>query len=342
MNKRWLLAVAGAFFITSCGFKAPPVPPETVVPMAIKDLRYGVDADSTIFTWTYPTETISGSKISEIDSFELYQADMPLEEVCGNCPIPFGEPEELAGGTVFDGEIPVRGGYTVSALKSGHKYYFSLRSRLNWWAASADSNIVTFTWFTPAMAPEGFVARAGDGEVFLSWQAVDSLSDGMSLDYPISYQVQRSGDGDTFQNIGTPVSDTKYTDERVEFGKKYYYRVQSLMSYSEEKIQGLYTEKVSAVPVDLIAPPTPKGLQLYNLASGHKLIWDGVNVPDVAGYIVYSRSLNGKLKELARVDAPITTYTDTRRLRVQYYAVTAIDNANPPNESPVSREVNIR
>lgn len=343
MNIARPLVVAGLLLLSSCGFKAPPVPPETVVPVAIADLRYSVDTDSTNFTWSYPTETISGIKIEEIDSFELFRAEIPLDEVCGNCPIPFREPEELPGGMVFDGEIPVKGSYQASALKSGYKYYFSLRSRLNWWAASADSNIASFTWFTPVEAVPNFVAQPGDGNISLKWDQVSSLSDGMPLNYPVKYQVQRSFNGSEFKDVGIPIELTSYTDERVDLGKEYIYRIQPLMSYQGELIPGLLSKEIISTPVDFVAPPTPKGLRLYYLDAGHKVVWDAVNVPDIKGYIVYSRDGDdGKWQEIARVAAPATAYTDERKLSSQSYVVVAIDDATPANESPMSREVRIR
>ncbi len=135
-----------ALFVGGCGYKNFPVPPESAVPKAIEDLRYQKKGDAVELVWSYPVETINGRDILQIPVFEVYRAEIVLEEYCPKCPIPFAKPIEVTGGEPLrEGQRQVKR-YTAGMLRRGHKYFFKVQARTNWWAASADSNIISFVW----------------------------------------------------------------------------------------------------------------------------------------------------------------------------------------------------
>ena len=325
--------MASAFALSGCGYKAPPVAPETVVPVAINDLHYSVNSEETTFTWSYPLKTVAGDKVEDIEYFELYQAEMNLEDVCVNCPIPFNEPIQIPGGSVYDGKKKSKGSYSISSFDNGKKYFFTIRSKANWWATSDDSNIVSFTYFTPPMAVRNFVATPGDTEVALSWQKVNQLADGSDAPADLLYQVQRASTKGGFSNVGTAQTETSLVDRRVAIGKQYRYRVQTLMLYGDDLVQGLFTPVVVTGPLDLVAPSTPKALRVVELSAGNKLIWDRVELADLGGYRIY-RSKRGasSMEQIAEIGPQSATYTDPQKGNY-VYSVSAIDSAEPANES---------
>jgi len=93
-------AVLGAVVLslTGCGFKTDPVPPGNVVPKAVDDLRYSLDETGVTLSWTYPDETVQGDDLTEISTFDVYRAVVPLADLCETCPIPFSEPTQIPGG----------------------------------------------------------------------------------------------------------------------------------------------------------------------------------------------------------------------------------------------------
>ncbi len=331
--------------LAGCGYKNAPVPPETVVPEAVSDLHYTIDPKGVVLDWSYPVETINGTKIGDIKSFELYRAEIPLNELCGNCPVPYGEPIEVAGGMVYDAMKRRTASYSDSFLKPQHKYFFKVRSRLSWWASSDDSNVVSFIWFTPAEAPENVRSSAGDGQIRISWSPVTRLIDGAAPQLPVRYQLQRSVAGKPFQNVGKPSAVTSYLDRQVVLGQKYFYRVQSVLEYKGQYSRGGISENILAVPVDLSPPPAPVNLVATRMNSGIKLYWQQVNSDDLKGYRVYRRlASETKLSLIAELAGNEAGYVDTdaaSNVRY-YYAVTAIDWAKPANESDFSIEVTPR
>jgi len=340
-----LLLGASFLFAGGCGYKDMPVPPSTVVPEAVSDLLYTVNDTGLQLTWSYPVKTIQGSVVEDVSSFDLYRAAVPLAEFCSTCPIPFGKAIELDGGVPFDGKIRRKASYKTSDLQSGYKYFYKVASRTSWLAASDDSNIISFVWYQPAMAPSSLSAVAGDRKVVLNWQPATMLSDGSSLENAVKYQVKRSAGGKDYVNVGTPVDGTSYSDTTVRNGAKYFYTVQTLMVLEDELVDGAVTKEVVATPRDMTPPVAPSGVTAVATAVGTKVFWDKLDAADVKGYRVYKRAANSDDYELLGTIAPeYMLYVDKKvsgDVRY-YYAVTAIDGSTPPNESEKSREATVR
>lgn len=340
-----LLLAVSLFLVSGCGYKNQPIPPENVVPRPIQDLRYSISDKGAILNWSYPVATIKNTAITKIDSFELFLAEIPLDEYCGNCPIPFTGPIDLAGGESIDGELRKVGSYDFSDLRSAHKYFFKIRSRTSWWASSDDSNIVTFTWFEPAAAPEKVKATPGDREIRLQWDSVTKRLDGQPVKMPVKYQVLRSVGGKDFEKIGEPLAATSFTDRQVRNGQKYFYTVQSLLVHEDEYVSGGVSKEVTATPVDMTPPLPPQGVTAVWTDSGVKIFWDQSSTADIGGYRVYRRDADRDSYQLLGNVAPAyTIFVDSKAEEDKryYWAVTAIDKAKPANESNKSREATIR
>ncbi len=327
-----------------CGYKNPPVPPESVVPKPISDLRYTVDSKGVELTWSYPVETIRGTTVKQVDSFELYRAVVPMEDYCGNCPIPFGEPFGLPGGESYE-ENRRKSVYQESLLRSGHKYFYKVRSRTSWWASSGDSNIVSFIYHTPAKAPEGLNVTAEGTTLALSWKPVTTFLDGSKIDLPVRYRVLRSRGGEAFKALGRVLKGTEYVDSDVAKGHKYFYKVQSMLLIEGDLAKGGMSKVVDIVPQDVTPPSAVTGVTAVRTGTGIKVIWDRSRDADVAGYRVYRRIENQKAAILlGEAEAAYTIFVDDNvpeNIRV-YYSVTAVDQAEPANESLRSEEATVR
>jgi hypothetical protein len=350
MKNRCLVRVMGAFFFgalflsaAGCGFKNKPLPPESVVPQAIDDLRYTVNDKGIQLTWSYPVKTIKGSVLEDISSFQLFRAEIPLEDYCGSCPIPFTEPVTVGGGSPLDGQTRRKVSYDSNLLRSGHKYFFKVRSRTSWFADSADSNVITLVWFDPAAATGKVTAVPGDRQVSLAWQPVTLKTAGKDL--LVKYQVLRSLDGKDFTKTGDPLVATSYLDRQVSNGQKYFYSVQTMTEYKNELAQGGVSKEVATTPIDLTPPVPPTGVSAVRTEVGIKVFWDRNDDADLAGYRVYRRVADqDEYQMLGNVDPTHTLYVDSKASESvrYYYTVTALDGATPANESRKSKEATIR
>ncbi len=340
----FLLAVS-LFLMGGCGYKNKPVPPANVVPQSIEDLHYSVSDKGVRLNWSYPVETIKGTVLTEIDSFELFLAEIPLDKYCSSCPIPFAEPIDLPGGESIEGEVRKQGKYDFTLLQSAYKYFFKVRSRTSWWASSDDSNVITFIWFEPAAAPEKITAIPGDSEIALNWKSVTTLRDGKPVTMPLKYQVFRSVGGKGFEKAGEPLTATRFVDRQVRNGQKYFYTVQSLLVHGEEFVNGTISDEIASTPVDLTPPLPPQGVTAVWTDGGIKIFWDENSSADFGGYRVYRRDADKESYELlGNVDPAYTIFVDSqaKNNKRYYWAVTAIDQAKPANESDKSREATIR
>lgn len=339
------LLLAGTLFLAGgCGYKTEPLPPDSIVPMAIDDLRYSVSEKSVILKWTFPKETIRGTDLTNVTSFDVFRAVVPLKDYCSTCPIPFQVAMKVPGGLV-DPEGNRQGAYETEILRSGHKYFFKVLARTSWWAASADSNIVTFVWHVPPSGPEGLSIKVADASAALNWQPVTTLQDGQAVEYPLSYQVLRSKDNKAFAAIGEATASTAFTDNSIINGQTYYYQVQSILMIEGNPVSGGLSGSESATPVDLTPPAPPVGVTAVQTAKGIKIFWDKSRDADVKGYRIYRRSAAADAPKLiGDVPAIHNIFEDTNVTADSkfYYSVTAYDQAETPNESVKSREVSLR
>ena len=343
--------VAGAILLTGilflaggCGYKTTPVPPDSIVPKAIEDLRYSVSEKGVTLNWSYPKKTIRGTDLNDVATFDLYRAVVSLKDYCSTCPIPFSEPIQIAGGVV-DPEGNRQASYETVLLRSGHKYFFKVSARTSWWAAGPDSNIISFVWHTPAKGPEGLTAKASDSSAMISWQAVTTLMDGQDAGYPVRYQVGRSKDDEKFNTLGEATAGTKFFDRALNNGVTYYYRIQSILMVDGNPVNGGFSDSVSVVATDQTAPAPPSGVTVVQTDSGIKIFWDKSREADVKGYRVYRRGTADKTPvKIGDVSGIYNIFEDTsvRADRTYYYSVTAYDRSEVPNESEQSQEAGVR
>lgn len=323
-----------------CGYKDKPVAPSQIVPKAINDLQYELNEKGVTLYWSYPRETLTGDKVLEVSSFDLYRAVVPVDEYCKTCPVPYQSPIDVPGGA-----MPDQGGrtasYQMTVLRPGNLYFFKVRSRTGWWSESEDSNMVSFLWNTPPMAPEGVTIQAGDEKNALRWSPVNRHQDASPISEQVRYQIHRSVDGGVFAKTGEPIATTNYIDTKVENGKSYAYQVQTVSVYQEGSVAGGMSAVVEASPMDKTAPPAPSGVQGVKTDVGMKIFWNHAKADDLAGYKIYRRAEGEeKGKFVGEVFLPYNLFIDKSAPQgvPLYYSVSSIDSRKPANESARSAE----
>jgi hypothetical protein len=135
-----------------------------------------------------------------------------------------------------------------------------------------------------------------------------------------------------------PLTETEYADGEMTFGKERCYVVRA----ADRGVESAPTKTVCVTPTDRFAPPVPSGLAAVASEGAISLIWEGVEAPDLAGYLVLRAvGPDGELRPL--FDAPIkeTAFRDaTAKPGVRYtYAVASVDTATPRNVSAASNKV---
>jgi hypothetical protein len=209
---------------------------------------------------------------------------------------------------------------------------------------------VVVSWTTPPGARLPYQDPAEEG-------GLRSTTRGMESAPPPSYVVYRTppprpADGkaqaattpatEPVRITEKPITALTFTDAAVEFGVERCYDVRMATTQGIVTVESAPSPAACVTPADMFPPPAPVSLAAVAGEGAISLIWKGVDVPDLAGYVVMrGEAPASELTPL--VDAPLreSTYRDTTaKPGVRYvYAVVAVDRATPPNRSPLSNRV---
>lgn len=368
-----LLALALLAIVVACGKRGDPRPPVPVIPQATTDLLVTQRAGKLILSWSYPSLTTAGRSLTGIRRIGVYRY---IEEL----PVPQGgrDPNTMLPGDV-DPTIPRSVALfskipTVAAAQfgklatrvdqledaniagatSGAKLTFEdlppFRTsdgrpvRITYAVVTEASskggysNLATIVPVDVPAAPSSLVATAKPEGIVLAWNAVTPAL--------LGYNVYRTAVGQEPDLFATPinavpVAKPTYTDAPP-YGE-HEYRVTAVASATVPRIESGASQPVRATFKDLVAPAAPANLTPLVEPKAVRLIWEPVDAPDLAGYMVYRAEGVGhgaEVKEIGRTPLveeliTATTYVDTKAdLGIAYrYAVAARDKSR--NESPL-------
>ena len=156
----------------------------------------------------------------------------------------------------------------------------------------------------------------------------------------LGFDLYRRGEGEeAFEPINrAPLTGGSYTDVEVGREGKYCYRLRAVLHEKDVETVGTFSETLCASSVDRTPPPSPSGLVLVFRDSGFVLTWLPAEAVDLGGYNVYRAAGNGPFTRVNVRPLQGTSFIDGDVERgVNYgYRVTAVDRADPVNESPFS------
>lgn len=107
-------------------------------------------------------------------------------------------------------------------------------------------------------------------------------------------------------------------------------------------IESESTEEVCLTPTDTFAPPTPTGVVALRVSAGILLSWSESDAQDLRGYRVYRAERGeGPFEPLGSDLLDLPSFTDRGLTpgKTYFYQVSAVDAAEPSNESPLSPPV---
>lgn len=326
----------------ACGRKTLPIPPYEAVPQAITDLQSHQDENQVTLTWTYPERTTVGSELPGLQSFLVLRAVVPERDYCSGCPVTFSSAVEVEAAKAITDPKRRQASYTETILRAGHRYLYRVQTKAGWRLVSDASNLVSFFWDSPALAPDALSGEAGDGQVRLSWQAVTKLVNSDTLGGPVLYQVYRGLSPESLAPVNDAVAATNYTDAGLSNGQVYYYQVRAVREVNGSRLVGLASHSVAVAPTDLTPPAPPRNLTGVLVAGGIKLLWERGSEKDLAGYRIFRRLPQETVPTMiGAVDRAAMSFVDQLPQAPEgcYWAISAFDKAVPANESALSKEL---
>lgn len=328
-----LSVLFGAVVSVGCGKKAPPLPPEPRgphVPSAVGIRQIGEFPDL-VFRLPQPRGGQPGQQVARV---ELIRVAYATE----NSPPPDADAFRRRGelvrvehadpfvpGTVLRLSDPTVLSMDNRAVGATLRYAVRVldrRSRPSTWVAAPDLVLL------PAeAAPTGLGAEPTAAGVRLTWHGESANG----------YNLYRSAaEGETPQAVNDqPIRATDFLDEDVKIGGRYTYLVRALLADGLPRRESANSVSATVSAVDRFAPGPPVRLVAVQEGPAVRLFWDPNPERDVTGYRV-SRSVDGGAFVSIGPDPlerPLYLDTDVRPGQRLRYRVTAVDGAEPRNES---------
>jgi hypothetical protein len=367
-----IFAAAALIFVLIAGCAAPgvPVTRQPRVPRAISDLSARQSGDSILLSFTFPTETAQGRKLSRTPGIEIYRAftgvQTGAETAQPEPQLAVTIPPQMTGKYLQDGEIRFTDALAPEeiATHSGNEAVYEVRTRLGK-HESADSNVVRVRIFPAPSAIRDLRAQITQTAVELSWTAPAVPGEGSAAAKGIRYRVYRAevetgnsaangaNGGRKNEAKSGPVllgetSGPGYSDTTFEFGRTYGYSVRGVAVYEAGSVESAESNMLQVTPRDTFAPAAPTGLVATGTAATRTsaahvdLSWAINSENDLQGYNVYrseSESSAGTKLNATPLLTPVFRDDAVEAGKKYFYRVTAVDRAG--NESAASAIVSV-
>lgn len=353
----------------SCGKRGDPRPPVPVIPRATSDLVVTQRASKLLLSWSYPSLTTAGKSLPTIRRVSVYRyiEELPLTPtvpattatvpevktvpaVAQSAPAP---PLTAAQFARLSHRIDSIEGANLPASSVGAKLVYEdsppLHSasgrpvRITYgvitegMAARSDmSNLASIVPLDVAVPPSNLMANPKAEGVVLTWSEPTAAVTGAPKPAIVGYNIYRTAKGQALDQFAVPVNPspaprTEYTD--VPPYGTFDYRVTAVASAGPPRVESDPSAPVTATFKDLVPPPPPKSVTALVETKVVRLVWDPVDVPDLAGYNVYRAEAAGKVKFTYGKPIKQTHFGDeSLQPGIEYvYSVTAVDTSG--NES---------
>lgn len=300
--------------LAACGVKAPPKPPDVLLPGQPEGARIVVREGRPILIWSAP----EGENLAEF--LVLYRRG------CPGCPGEFS----ILSRVPYKGKGEYR--YPIPVPEEGDVLVFRVVGRNRWGYEGKPSGELVLRWIAPPPSPTQVEAHPGDREVRLRWEEREGTR---------AYAVYRRRGPESYgEGPVVQVPRGSYLDRGLDNGQVYCYRITGLLFSEGVAIEGPPSQEVCAVPRDTVPPPPPAGVFAIKGEGMVELDWFPVDGEPLKGYHVWrgrcgeplSRITEGPIQESAFYDFPPEE-------GCWAYGVTAEDMNG--NESVLSRVVEV-
>ena len=343
-----------ALTLFGCGKKGPIVAPERRLPLPPVDMRATVEERAIVVRWVNPRNRVDNSRLRDLAVVRLFRR----EEAPGAAP----KPAMLSGDRVVGYEeikrivldappppgVQMDGGMVSvtddKGLSFDHRYLYVATAEDSTGRSSAPSPPLGVTFIAAPAAPPGLSAQAGDKQASVRWEPPTTLIDGTPTTGELRYIVLRGGgEGALAPITPAPIAATSYVDTGLGNDAAYYYAVKGVRVDTAGTAVGPASAAVVVTPIGTTPPSAPTRLIAIPVAGSVRLAWNPSLGDDVAQYAVYRAEGSGPFTRIATTPPITTIYTDrdVQAGQTYRYAVTALDRAKQPNESPRSNEVSV-
>ncbi|WP_223906997.1 fibronectin type III domain-containing protein [Geobacter sp. AOG1] len=229
--------------LAACGRKGGLVPPDSLVPAAVTNLRAEQKGEQFYVTWSAPSSDAGGKRLKDLAGFRLFRREvLPPEEDCETCPTAYQLVQdvdlEYPKGVQVYNNLYI---FTDASLKNGTTYQYKLIAYNKEGAESAPSRARSKKVASPA-APR-LTATSTPTGVTLEWQPAP----GAGTDRAGFNVYRRRGSDIATLALLTPqpVKGNRYEDLHVDFGVTYTYMVREVVSAAGQLVEGAISNEAT-------------------------------------------------------------------------------------------------
>lgn len=334
-----------ALAVVGCGKKGMPLPPEPRGPRPPAEVEVRQIGDEVVVGFVVPAARGEQPAQQPVRAEMIRVAYAPGVAVQAD-PDTFrrrgqlvmsAEPDPFESGsrvylTDFSlGELPGAG--------RGHTVRYGIRVRDRRGRSSALVVAPDLVVVAPIPAPGQLRAEATADGVRLEWEPP---TDGQPRFYNVYRDVEAAGGAERPLNA-KPLSDTSFLDTDVATGERYTYVVRAAEEEGPPYRESESSERVPITAEDRFPPVAPSGLVAVQEGAAVRLFWNPSAEHDLSGYRVYRRdaATDSAWQRIGPelVAQPLFLDAVVAGEQNLEYRVTAIDRAEPPNESAPSASV---
>jgi len=346
-----IAAGVGVLFLLSClmigagcGKKGAPLPPEPRGPQLPSHLVVRQTGEAIEVHFTVPEPRGEGAAQQPVRAELIrvgYQSDTPPPadpeafrrrgEVVGSVegdPLPVG-----LRSSVRDGSLAQLEGNGV-----GWTLRYAIRVRDGRGRSSPVMVATDLVKLASAAAPGTIDGEPTADGIRLSWTALAGVEDPM-------FNLYRARAGDPTPETplnAAPLDISEYVDGDIVMGREYVYVVRLVLAGGLPYREGESGEPFRILAEDRFAPAAPGGIVVVQEGMAVRLFWNPNEERDLGAYRVYRGVDGGPFDRLTeRWEQSTYLDSDVRAGQRIVYRVTAVDRAEPPNESGPSEEISI-
>jgi predicted small lipoprotein YifL len=360
----FLLAVLTSF-TAACGKKGPPLAPLRLVPNAVTDVSARRTGTEVELRFALPTANANGPGAIDLDRVEIYAITVPpggnapanrdlmtkanvVGTIAVRPPAVEGEaPPDTAAGkrpgpgdrvTFVEQLTDDKQKVAAAPETPGNPVrVYVLRGISRGGRPGPPAPRVSVPLASAVAAPTGVAASLPtESAIVVDWTPPVAEPAGT----PLAFNVYRRDSPGAPMNPA-PLTDVKFEVRSVEYGKAACFVVRTVQSFQNVTVESDASEPGCLTPVDKFPPAPPKGLRGLAEDGAVNLVWEPNAEGDLGGYLILRGEGEGAtLQPLTPQPIKDANYRDTTvKAGVRYtYAIVAVDQAKPRNESAPSAQ----